>query len=92
MVQSSTDIMVTWDVVPIDQNGVITVYEVQYEPLEIFGGQIQTQTINVIAPNMSVALRNLEEHVSYNISVRAYTCAGEWPYSVEMTAMTLQDG
>ncbi len=75
-----------------DQNGIITMYEVQYEPLETFGGQIQTQTINVSAPMMSVTLRNLQEFVNYNISVRAYTSVGEGPYSVDMTAMTQQDG
>ncbi len=93
MVLSSTEIMVTWDMVPtIDQNGIITMYEVQYEPLEVFGGQIQTQTMNVSVPNRSVTLRNLQEFVNYTISVRAYTSVGEGPYSVGMTAMTQQDG
>ena len=93
MVASSTEIMVTWDMVPaIDQNGIITMYEVRYEPLETFGGQIQTQTMTVQAPMMSVTLRNLQEFVNYNISVRAYTSVGEGPYSSGMTAMTQQDG
>ncbi len=85
--------MVTWDMVPaIDQNGIITMYEVRYEPLETFGGQIQTLTMNVPAPMMSVTLRNLQEFVNYAISVRAFTSVGEGPYSVGMTAMTLEDG
>ena len=90
---SSTSIGVTWDMVPaIDQNGIITMYEVRYEPLETFGGQIQTQNMAVLAPNMSVTLTDLQEFVNYNISVRAYTSVGEGPYSSEVTAMTQQDG
>ena len=92
MVLSSTEILVSWDMVPaIDQNGIITMYEVQYKPLETFGGQIQTETVNVAAPMMSVTLTNLQEFVNYDISVRAYTSAGEGPYSDEMSAMTQED-
>ena len=93
MVMSPTEILITWDMVPaIDQNGIITMYEVQYEPLEIFGGQIQTQTVNVTAPMRVAVLANLQEFVNYSISVRAYTSAGEGPYSTEMTAMTQKAG
>ena len=92
-VVSSTDIMVTWDVVPpMDQNGNITQYEVLYKPLETFNRQISTQTMIVSGSEMSLILMNLEEFVSYNISIRAYTSAGEGPYSNEITATTLQDG
>ena len=85
--------MVTWDVVPpMDQNGNITQYQVLYEPLEMFGGQISTQMMNVSGSEMSILLMDLEEFVSYNISVRAYTSAGEGPYSSDITATTLQDG
>ena len=93
MVVSSTSIMVTWDLVSaIDQNGIITMYEVQYEPLETFGGQIQTQTVNVAAPMMSVTLTSLQEFVNYNISVRAFTSVGEGPYSPGVAEMTPEDG
>ena len=89
-VASSTQILVTWAMVPpMDQNGVITMYEVQYEPLETFGGTIQTQTVNLT--EISATLNGLEEFVSYSISVRAYTSVGEGPYSVGVTAMTLED-
>ena len=66
-------------------------YEVRYEPLETFGGQIQTNSTNVTAPMTSVTLTDLQEVVTYNISVRAYTSVGEGPYSVGVTAMTLED-
>ena len=93
MVVSSTIINVTWDIVPpIDQNGIITMYEVMYQPLETFNGIISTQTMNVSGTEMSVFLIELQEFVNYNISVRAYTSVGAGPYSDEVTVLTLQDG
>ena len=77
---------------PIDQNGDITMYEVQYEPLETFNDSIGTMTVNVTVPEQFVLLRNLQEHVEYNISVRAYTSAGEGPYSTEVMERTFEDG
>ena len=90
---SSTEIMVTWDIVlPIDQNGVITMYEVLYQPQETFNGAIRDLTVNVSAPEMSVVLMNLQEYVNYTISVRAYTSVGEGPYSEGIVELTNQDG
>ena len=90
MAVSSTSIYVTWDMVPpIDQNGIITMYEVMYQPLETFNGNISTSTINLT--NMSVLLTDLQEFVNYTISVRAYTSVGAGPYSDEITVMTLED-
>ena len=87
---SSTTIEVTWDIVPpIHQNGIITMYEVLYQPLETFDGAIVTQTMNVT--EMSANLIDLEEFVNYNISVRAYTSEGPGPYSEEVTVMTQED-
>ena len=92
-VMSSTEIMVTWDIVlPIDQNGVITMYEVLYQPQETFNGSIGDLTVNVSAPEMSVALMNLQEYVNYTISVRAYTSVGEGPYSEAIIELTNEDG
>ena len=89
-VNSSTTIEVRWDMVPpIDQNGIITMYEVIYQPLETFNGNISTNTINLT--NMSVLLTGLQEFVNYTISVRAYTSVGAGPYSDEVTVMTLED-
>ena len=93
MVLSSTEIMVTWDMVPpIDQNGIITMYEVQYEPLETFNGAIGTLSETVLTSNMTVTLTALQEFVEYNISVRAFTVVGPSPYSLPVTQTTLEDG
>ena len=86
---SSTEIMVTWEeVLPIDQNGIITNYEVQYEPLQ-FMGSLDTMFVNTT--DMAVNLTNLQEYVEYNISVRAYTIIGPGPYSDPVTERTLED-
>ena len=88
---SPTETRVLWEEVPaIDQNGEITVYEVQIVPKETFGGQLLT-TITVNTSDGSVlmmVLTGLEEYVEYNISVRAYTSAGPGPYSDPITART----
>ena len=82
--------MVTWDMVPpIDQNGVITMYEVLYTPLETFGGAIGPRTVNVT--ERTASLTELEEYVNYTISIRAYTSIGESPYSSETVALTSED-
>ena len=92
-VVSSTEIMVTWDMVPpINQSGVITMYEVLYQPQETFDGSIEDLTVNVSAPEMSVVLMNLQEYVNYTISVRAYTSVGEGPYSEGIVELTDEDG
>ena len=80
-----------WDeVIPIDQNGVITIYEVMYTPLEDFDGTIMTRTTNVT--DLSVLLTDLEEYVNYTISVRAYTSVGAGTYSDPVIALTNEDG
>ena len=90
---SPTSIMITWDMVPpIDQNGVITMYEVLYEPLETFNGAIMSNTTTVDGMTLTAVLEGLEEFVNYTISVRAYTSAGEGPYSDGVIEMTSEDG
>ena len=90
---SPTTIMVTWDMVPpIDQNGVITMYEVLYEPLETFNGSTMSNTTTVDGMTLTAMLTDLEEFVDYNISVRAYTSAGEGHYSVGDIEITNEDG
>ena len=88
---SSTTIAVMWDeVLPIDQNGVITMYEVMYIPQKDFGGAIGPVTTIILA--QSTVLLNLQEFVNYSISVRAYTSIGEGPYSTPIFVLTLEDG
>ncbi len=90
MVLTSSRIMVSWDAIPPeDRNGIITMYEVLYQPLETFDDAIMTQTMNVT--ERSAHITDLEEFVDYNISVRAYTSEGAGPYSEEMTVMTPED-
>ena len=67
-------------------------YEVLYQPLETFDGAIQTQTRYVLETNVSLVLVDLEEFVSYAISIRAYTSLGNGPYSEPVTSLTLEDG
>ncbi len=88
---SSTEIQVNWTDVPeIDRNGIITEYEVMYEPLMTFEGQLNTTIVNTT--NLSITLNDLEEFVNYNISVRAYTSVGPGPYSAGIVNITLEDG
>ena len=68
-------------------------YEVQYNPLETFDGQIYTETVNITNTSLLCTdLTGLEEYVEYNISVRAYTSAGSGPYSLGIVQRTLTDG
>ena len=88
---SPTSIMITWSMVfPIDQNGVITMYEVLYISKETFGGSFGPCTMNV--STISALLVDLQEFVNYTISVRAYTSAGEGPYSDGVSVITTEDG
>ena len=81
----------SWTEVPeIDQNGIITEYEVMYEPLMTFGGLITTLTVNTT--NLSITLMDLQEYLEYNISVRAYTSVGPGPYSVGIVNTSFVDG
>ena len=86
---SSTQIMVTWEEVPtIDQNGIITIYEVRFDPLQ-FTGVLMTEYMN--ATDMLVVLTSLQEYVEYNISVRAYTSVGPGPFSDDVAERTFED-
>ena len=82
-----------WDEVPaIDQNGIITMYEVMYTPLNTFGGQISANTTNVSESELMVTLSYLQEFVNYSISVRAYTSVGPGRESDAVIELTLQAG
>ena len=83
----------SWEEVPaIDQNGNVTMYEIQYEPLQTFG-VLLIQTVNITAPATMMNLTDLEEYVEYIIIVRAYTSEGPGPYSdPPITERTEEDG
>ena len=84
-------ILVIWgEVAPNDRNGVITRYQVLYQPLQTFEGAIREMSVNVTG--LSVTLTGLEEYVDYSISVRAFTSIGEGPYSNSTTEKTHEDG
>ena len=90
---SSTTIAVMWDeVVPIDQNGVITMYEVMYTPLEDFVGAIGSNTTIWSESKRSVVLIGLQEYVNYSISVRAFTTVGPSNYSNVVIEETFEAG
>ena len=72
---------------PIDQNGIITNYEVRYEPLQ-FTDSLSTMFTNTT--DMVVNLTNLQEYVEYSTSVRAYTAIGFGPFSIEITEKSLR--
>ena len=86
---SSTAIDVRWfEVLTIDENGIIINYEVQVEPLDF--NDILT-IIYVNTTNLSTVVSDLQEFVPYNISVRAYTSVGPGPFSPPVTERTLED-
>ena len=87
---SSTEIMVTWEAVPMtDRNGIVINYEIQIEPLD-FPADIFINPLNTT--NSSILVDDLEEHILYNISVRAYTNVGPGPYSDPVMERTFEDG
>ena len=78
-------ISVTWKEIPsIDENGIITTYEILYED------NMTSERINTT--NLSLIIVELKEFTHYNISVRAYTGVGPGPYSVPITNQTEEDG
>ena len=74
----------------MDQNGIIILYEVQYEPLMTFGGQLMTMVMNT--SNTSIVLGGLQEYVEYTITVRAYTIVGPGPFSPAVNYWTAENG
>ena len=94
MVLSPTEIEVSWEeVAAISRNGEITQYEVLFDPLETFNGEISTNSVNITNISMLfTVLTGLEEYVEYNISVRAYTSAGAGPYSDGVSNTTETNG
>ena len=89
---SSTSIQVNWTEVPaIDQNGVITQYEVEYNQTTFTGVTMYNTTV-VDSTMFTTVLNGLLEYVEYCIRVRAYTSQGPGPYSDAICVTTDEDG
>ena len=89
MVISPMEVKVSWlEVDPIHQNGIITVYEVDYLPLVNFSFDIR----RVNTTNTTIVLMDLHESVQYNITVRAFTSVGGGPFSNPVASVTHEAG
>ncbi len=88
---SAIALSVTWNMVPdIDQNGIITLYEVSYQPMEDYNNTVLLQ--NTTDLSRSLFLTGLHEYANYSVQVRAYTSVGPGDYSMEEFAWTLEAG
>ena len=72
------------------RNGDITHYEVLYNSLDSFEGGIANGSVTTV--NRSLLLEELEEYVTYNISVRAHNSEGTGPFSDPVLEETPEDG
>ena len=93
---SSTSIEVIWnEVPPIDQNGIIIMYEATCKALDTPGRDIDLETLillNQYTPNNSAHFSPLEGFAIYSIAVRAYTAVGAGPYSLPKLIKTPEEG
>ena len=70
--------MVSWNEVDqIDRNGIITVYEIIYQPQESYDRIERLQNTT----SRSITLAGLHEYASYDIQVRAFTEVGPGTFS-----------
>ncbi len=87
-VNDGTVMSVTWNMVPdIHQNGII-LYEVSYQPMEIYDSTVLLQNTS----ELSISLTGLHEYANYRVQVRAYTRTGPGDYSTEKFARTREAG
>lgn len=85
--QSSTEVMLSWEPPPIqDQNGVIRVYVIRVTDLTT---GIQRVEYQYLGTNYTVS--SLHPHYRYQFAVAADT-VGVGPYSSPIEIQTLQDG
>ena len=86
---NSKNVIVTWKPVPVDHHqGIILGYHVMYV-VQTSGHQ---QQITVNAPSTSVELQNLQKYTLYNISVAAFTTAGQGPPSPAIVVRSEESG
>ena len=89
VVMSATELIVSWTLVdPIERNGIITNYEILYQPLVIY------DNISILknSTELSTTLTMLHEFANYSVQVRAYTEVGSGPYSMKEFTQTLEAG
>lgn len=86
---SSSSVQVVWNEVPtIHRNGIIVMYEVEYNQSDGSDSQIKT----VDADTYVLSLSSLEDFATYLIRVRAYTVVGPGPYSPPVNVTEEQQG
>ncbi len=79
-------IQITWTAVPeMDQNGIITRYDVFYTSTFDF---VDDSVVINNGATFSINITGLEEFVVYNVSVRAYTSVGSGPFSDDVREQT----
>jgi len=92
LVSSSTAILVTWEPIPeIDQNGIITLHEVEFNQ-STFNEISNSNLTTTNGSQLIVELEGLEEYIEYSVRVRAFTSVGPGPFSVAVMNRTLEDG
>jgi len=92
IVLSPNNITVNWNEVDlIDQNGLITLYEVEYIAMDNFEDPIVAVRVNVTAPNQVFEIFGLEAYVNYSIAVRAFTSQGGGEFSDQVIVLTDED-
>lgn len=88
---SSTEILVRWDPVIVQGGTQLERYEVQYTQ-STFDEIPATNLSSTQGSETELLLENLEEYVSYSISVRAHTNESLGPFSPSVSNTTLEDG
>ena len=84
-------ILVTWKPVPLsEQNGIITGYTVYYRAVQGNFVNDTEQSLRVNASVTTVEVSQLEEYVTYNVSVSGHTSVGEGPRSKGVVVRTAE--
>ena len=84
-------ILVTWKpVLSSDQNGIIIYYTVYYRAVKGNNENDAEQSLRINASLTRVKLSQLEEYVTYNVSMSASTSVGEGPRSTDVLERTAE--
>ena len=83
-----------WETFPtIDDNGILTEYQVQFNQTVAVVSHPPTDTVSVPANTTTVVLTGLGAFLNYTITVRALTAVGPGPYSPDQArALTDRNG